>query len=457
MFRKSLFWLHLVCGILSGIIIAILCGTGAILAFEKEILAWVDRDQLKVDVSSEATRLSIDKLYAAARSAEPDTTFSSIETQADPTSAWKLVVGRGDFRYIDPYSGEIEEPASKSWKPFFSFNLRLHRWLVQSGDSRAIGKHITGAANLIFILLGVTGLYLWFPRAFVWRLFKNGLLFSKNAKGKNRDFNWHNVFGFWALIPILIMAITGSVFSYGWSRDLANKLLGPSLSRAPLQTDQEVSRRGRPLSLEDRYASVQNWSNDWSSITLPLGSGRGRRGGQGTANTGGQSGNQGEQAVQRGHQHGSHNHGASDQGTVAGGNRGSHGHSHNHGGGGQGGGSRGGGRGNSGTISIKEEGEWFPLSPARILMNPRNGEILASSNPKEWTFTQKIRASIRGIHTGEAGLLPGKIIAFLGCAAGLMLVYTGFALSWRRFFGNKPKAKTQAEPEKEAETLVTAN
>ncbi len=426
MFRKALFWLHLSLGIVSGIIIAMLCGTGAILAFEKEILAWVDRDQLQVDIPIDATRLSIDELYAAARSAEPDTTFSSIETQADSSKAWKLTVGRGDFRYLNPYTGEIAEPASKSWKPFFSFNLRLHRWLVQSGDSRAIGKHITGAANLAFIGLGLSGLYLWFPRTLVWRLFKNNLLFSKKAKGKNRDYNWHNVFGFWALIPILIMAITGSVFSYGWSRDLANKLLGPSLSRAPLQSDQEISRRGRPLSLEDRYASAQGWSDDWSSITLPLASGRGRRGGPGAANTERGTGGGSEQAVQRGH-----NHRARGQGEVAAGN---HGHGHSHGGSGQ---SRGSGRGSSGTISIKEKGQWFPLSPSRLLMNPRNGEILASSDVKEWTFRQKIRASIRGMHTGEAGLLPGKIIAFLGCAAGLMLVYTGFALSWRRFFGKK--------------------
>jgi uncharacterized iron-regulated membrane protein len=34
MFRKTLFWFHLVTGILAGLVIALLCFTGAMLAFE---------------------------------------------------------------------------------------------------------------------------------------------------------------------------------------------------------------------------------------------------------------------------------------------------------------------------------------------------------------------------------------------------------------------------------------
>jgi uncharacterized iron-regulated membrane protein len=49
----------------------------------------------------------------------------------------------------------------------------------------------------------------------------------------------------------------------------------------------------------------------------------------------------------------------------------------------------------------------------------------------------RARAISRTGHTGEILGLPGQIAAGLGCLGGVMLVYTGFALSWRRFFGRR--------------------
>lgn len=44
-------------------------------------------------------------------------------------------------------------------------------------------------------------------------------------------------------------------------------------------------------------------------------------------------------------------------------------------------------------------------------------------------------------HSGELGGLAGQTLAGLGCVAGLFLVYTGFALSWRRFFSWRRRKK----------------
>ena len=44
MVRKFIFWLHLVCGVVAGISIGIMCLTGTILAFEKELAAWDERE-----------------------------------------------------------------------------------------------------------------------------------------------------------------------------------------------------------------------------------------------------------------------------------------------------------------------------------------------------------------------------------------------------------------------------
>jgi uncharacterized iron-regulated membrane protein len=47
---------------------------------------------------------------------------------------------------------------------------------------------------------------------------------------------------------------------------------------------------------------------------------------------------------------------------------------------------------------------------------------------------QRARIIARFGHTGEIAGLWGQWLAFLACLVGLVLVYTGFALSWRRFF-----------------------
>ncbi|NTV75308.1 MAG: hypothetical protein HGA66_14025, partial [Holophaga sp.] len=45
-----------------------------------------------------------------------------------------------------------------------------------------------------------------------------------------------------------------------------------------------------------------------------------------------------------------------------------------------------------------------------------------------------IRAWMRFLHTGQALGGWGQLVAGLACLGALLLVYTGVALSWRRFF-----------------------
>jgi len=42
--RKIFFWLHLACGLIAGVVIAIMSATGVATAFERERLGWLDRD-----------------------------------------------------------------------------------------------------------------------------------------------------------------------------------------------------------------------------------------------------------------------------------------------------------------------------------------------------------------------------------------------------------------------------
>jgi uncharacterized iron-regulated membrane protein len=50
---------------------------------------------------------------------------------------------------------------------------------------------------------------------------------------------------------------------------------------------------------------------------------------------------------------------------------------------------------------------------------------------------RRLRSWTRFLHTGEALGLTGQALAGIACLGGCFLVYTGFALAWRRFFGKR--------------------
>ena len=44
-FRKVLFWVHLVAGVVAGSVILVMCVTGTLLTFQQSVLRLVERDQ----------------------------------------------------------------------------------------------------------------------------------------------------------------------------------------------------------------------------------------------------------------------------------------------------------------------------------------------------------------------------------------------------------------------------
>jgi len=92
--------------------------------------------------------------------------------------------------------------------------LQLHMNLLLGN---AIGTMITGTAVLCFFLLLLSGLILWFPRKFTVKGFKKGLLLKWSIGWKRFFYDLHNVLGFYALLPALLIALTGLVFAFTWA------------------------------------------------------------------------------------------------------------------------------------------------------------------------------------------------------------------------------------------------
>jgi uncharacterized iron-regulated membrane protein len=101
-----------------------------------------------------------------------------------------------------------------------------HRWIALDGAGRSTARAITGWSNVIFLFIVVSGMYLWLPRKWSWSQVKAVLVFNPRARGKARDFNWHNVFGIWSAIPLVIVVISAIPISFPWGNALVYRVVG---------------------------------------------------------------------------------------------------------------------------------------------------------------------------------------------------------------------------------------
>ena len=133
--------------------------------------------------------------------AEPGAAPTGITVRSDPRAPVTVTVEGGRPRLVDPYTGAILGEPSPRLRAFFRTMTDWHRWIALQGTSRATGKAITGAANLGFLFIVLSGIYLWVPRVWSRLQFTQVLWFRGGLPGKARDFNWHNVIGIWSADP----------------------------------------------------------------------------------------------------------------------------------------------------------------------------------------------------------------------------------------------------------------
>jgi uncharacterized iron-regulated membrane protein len=92
------------------------------------------------------------------------------------------------------------------------------------------------------------------------------------------------------------------------------------------------------------------------------------------------------------------------------------------------------GQRNAVSIIIIERARNLPFSRHTIALHPVTGEVLQHLDFESSSPAQKARGVLRFLHTGEVFGTPGQIIVVVACLGILVLVWTGLALSWRRFF-----------------------
>lgn len=214
-FRKVNNWLHLWLGLGSGIIVFIVCITGCI---------WVFNEEIDVLLAPETVIEQQDKPVLL------PSQLAKITTQLYPAKKISYVtyqqgrainVGIGGRRddgatlKVNPYSGEVisNVQRKKGDTDFFSFILNGHRFLWMPYE---IGRPIVNYGTLIFVVLLITGLVWWYPKKWNKKTKEKSFKIKWGGSFKRVNLDLHNVLGFYSLLFLLAIGLTGAVWGIKW-------------------------------------------------------------------------------------------------------------------------------------------------------------------------------------------------------------------------------------------------
>jgi uncharacterized iron-regulated membrane protein len=375
-FRKILFWLHVVCGVIAGIIVLIMSVTGIALMYQKQVTAWADIKTCRMQPAAGTLRLSTEKLIERFCQARPGTTPANISISSDPAMPAIITTSTNETIFVNPYTGGLLGLGSQGVRTFFKVMTNWHRWLALSGENRKAGKAVTGAGNIVFLFLALSGLYLWWPSKWTRGMVRTIAWFRGGLSNKARDSNWHYVFGFWCLVPLVFIIVSAVVISYPWASNLVFKMAGSKMS-LPIGPPVQSGHRGGPPpgpphpqvllqldGLDRMLGNVQKQIGEWKSISF-----------------------QPSAAVNR-------------------------------------------------TVSFSVESGWGgqPQLRSTVTVHKATGSIERVEGFKDLDPGLRARLWMRFVHTGEYYGIVGQTIAGIASAAGVILVWTGLALTFRRYY-----------------------
>jgi uncharacterized iron-regulated membrane protein len=216
-------WLHLWLGLTSGVIVVIVCLTGCIWVFQDEITRLTEpeknvewQDKLVVtpsQLANVAKQRYPDKVAASAFYQQGRAVELSLRS---PKDRGRRGGGAGGVTLsVNPYTGEVmkEEVRKRGDVDFFRFILNGHRALWLPYD---IGRPIVNYGTLVFVILLITGLIWWYPKKWNKSTTDKSFKIKWGASFKRVNLDLHNVLGFYSLLFLAAIAMTGMVYGIEW-------------------------------------------------------------------------------------------------------------------------------------------------------------------------------------------------------------------------------------------------
>ncbi|MDM1367193.1 PepSY-associated TM helix domain-containing protein [Myroides marinus] len=227
-FKKYMLKTHLWLGLLSGIIVLIVSLSGAFFVFNEDISAYLRKDMMFHGETDIANKKPIPlkelKDLVNAQITNEEVTAEEVTIPLDPSRSYQFGLFKADadgwnyfdtyliFKtvYVNQYTGKVIAVDDILESPFF-FSMILHRSLLLKSS---VGGTVVGVSTIIFVVMLVTGIILWWPKNKNMRKQRFWFRWKKVKGWRRKNYDVHNILGFYSSILALIVAVTGIMYSF---------------------------------------------------------------------------------------------------------------------------------------------------------------------------------------------------------------------------------------------------
>lgn len=225
-FRKIVGWSHLWLGLTSGLVVFIIAVTGCLYAFQDEIQNALQ--PYRFTAAQDKPVLPPSRLRAIAENELPGKKIHGVQYPVAGRSAlvifYSLEPEYYYLVYLDPYSGKVLKVSDEN-AGFFRFVLDGHYYLWLPPT---IGQPVVAVSTLVFVVMLITGIVLWWPRNR--KAAKQRFSIQWGARWRRKNYDLHNVLGFYASWVAIILALTGLVWGFQWFAKSAYAVVGGTKS-----------------------------------------------------------------------------------------------------------------------------------------------------------------------------------------------------------------------------------
>lgn len=249
-FKQWIGKIHLWLGLASGLIVLLLSITGCIYVFAEEITDFLRSGEMYVEQVKE-TKLPVSRLWEETQNVlGPDKKINRVSVSKDPQRTivfhcYEGVEGAityfGGIKhyisiYVDPYTGKVMGIYDEEMD-FFSIVKMLHWSLLLNIP---IGQQIIGWSTFIFVIMLITGIILWWPKNKSARKQRLWFQWKDSTKWRRKNYDIHNIFGFYIATIAIIIAFTGMVWAFTWFQALVYVAGSGTLTQPEIEQGQSI-------------------------------------------------------------------------------------------------------------------------------------------------------------------------------------------------------------------------
>ncbi len=256
--------IHWFIGLIAGLFLTIIGFTGAVMAFEDEIIDWLNPSLHVVQARSITNALPYSQLLPLLQNQLEGQQINLLQTsQASTLVVGTAFKGQTERLLVDATNAKVIGKVRGA--DFFAFIRQIHRWLALPGRGNGIGRTVTGLCAASLVFLAISGILLgWKHRH---NKYANE---SMNWKDRRRYSGWHVRYGLWIAPFLLWSALTGMWWSFDGYRSAVTFLLGSREAKPATKITIE-----NPISTEQLGASLDTVLSGFKSdarrvlLTLP--------------------------------------------------------------------------------------------------------------------------------------------------------------------------------------------